>query len=83
MKKAILTVLMVLMLVIPAYAADGESIPDTPHDETQFVVSTWEELQTAVANGWIADRADFIPDAIISRGELEQLINSVLNLYRV
>ena len=45
----------------------------------------WAEqaIQTAVANGWIADRADFIPDAVISRGELEQLINSVLNLYQV
>lgn len=44
----------------------------------------WAEkaIQTAVANGWIADRADFIPDAVISRGELEQLINSVLVLYR-
>lgn len=44
----------------------------------------WAEqaIQTAVANGWIADRADFIPDAIISRGQLEQLINSVLVLYR-
>lgn len=44
----------------------------------------WAEqaIQTAVANGWIADRADFIPDAVISRGEQEQLINSVLKLYR-
>ena len=46
--------------------------------------SGWAEqaIQTAVANGWIADRADFTPDAIISRGQLEQLINSVLALYR-
>ena len=41
-----------------------------------------QAIQTAVANGWIEDRADFIPDAVISRGELEQLINSVLKLYR-
>lgn len=48
MKKVILTVLMVLVLVIPAYAMDEESIPDTPQDETQFLISTWEELQAAV-----------------------------------
>ena len=45
----------------------------------------WAEqaIQTAVAYGWIEDSADFTPDAVISRGQLEQLINSVLNLYRV
>lgn len=48
MKKAILTVLMTLLLVIPAYAMDGEFILDTLQDEAQFVVSTWEELQAAV-----------------------------------
>ena len=48
MKKAILTVLTALMLVIPAYAAEEESIPDAPQDEVPFVVSTWEELQIAV-----------------------------------
>ena len=43
----------------------------------------WAEqaIQTAVARGWIEDRADFIPNAIISRGQLEQLINGVLALY--
>lgn len=41
-----------------------------------------QAIQTAVANGWIEDRADFIPDAVIGRGELAQLINSVLALYR-
>lgn len=39
-------------------------------------------MQTAVALGWIADSTDFNPDAIISRGELVQLVNSVLELYR-
>lgn len=39
-------------------------------------------IQTAVANGWIEDSAEFNPDAIISRGQLEQLINGVLTLYR-
>ena len=44
----------------------------------------WAEqaIQTAVALNWIEDRADFIPDDVISRGQLEQLINSVLALYR-
>lgn len=44
----------------------------------------WAEqaIQTAVANGWIKDRADFNPDAVIGRGELAQLINDVLALYR-
>lgn len=46
--------------------------------------SGWAQgaIQTAVANGWIEDRADFTPDAVISRGELVQLVNSVLELYR-
>ena len=44
----------------------------------------WAEqaIQTAVANGWIEDSVDFIPNAVISRGQLEQLINGVLALYR-
>lgn len=44
----------------------------------------WAEqaIQTAVARGWIEDRADFTPDAVIGRGELAQLINNVLALYR-
>ena len=41
-----------------------------------------QAIQTAVANSWIKDRADFTPDTIISRGQLEHLINSVLALYR-
>lgn len=41
-----------------------------------------EAIQTAVALDWIEDSADFDPDAIISRGELVQLVNSVLELYR-
>lgn len=41
-----------------------------------------QAIQTAVANGWIEDRTDFTPDAVISRGQLEQLINGVLALYR-
>lgn len=39
-------------------------------------------LKTAVALGWIEDSAAFRPDAVISRGELMQLVNSVLALYR-
>ena len=57
-----------------------------PQDYTlqHIQYSGWatQAIQTAVANGWIVDRADFTPDAVISRGELEQLINSVLELYR-
>ncbi len=41
-----------------------------------------QAIQTAVANGWIKDRADFNPDSVIGRGELTQLINGVLALYR-
>ena len=41
-----------------------------------------EAIQTAVALNWIEDRADFVPDAVIGRGELAQLINNVLVLYR-
>lgn len=41
-----------------------------------------DAVQTAVALGWITDSADFDPDAIVSRGELVQLINSVLAMYR-
>lgn len=39
-------------------------------------------LKTAVALGWIEDSAAFSPDAIISRGELVELVNGVLALYR-
>ncbi|RKJ41097.1 S-layer homology domain-containing protein [Acutalibacter sp. 1XD8-33] len=46
--------------------------------------SGWAQgaIQTAVALNWIEDNADFTPDAVISRGELVQLVNSVLELYR-
>ena len=45
--------------------------------------SGWAQgaIQTAVALGSIEDSADFTPDAVISRGQLEQLINGVLALY--
>ena len=71
MRKAILIVLTMLMLVIPAYAMDEESIPDTPQDEAQFVVSTWEELQVAVDNAedgdtiTLADGFIQIPNGVI------------------
>lgn len=42
-----------------------------------------QAIQTAVALDWIKDRADFDPDAVIGRGELAELINSVLELYRI
>lgn len=41
-----------------------------------------DAVQTAVALGWITDSAEFNPDAIISRGALVQLVNSVLEMYR-
>lgn len=41
-----------------------------------------DAVQTAVALGWIEDSAEFNPDAIISRGALVQLVNSVLEMYR-
>jgi predicted outer membrane repeat protein len=41
-----------------------------------------DAVKTAVALGWIEDSADFNPDAIISRGELVQLVNGMLEMYR-
>lgn len=41
-----------------------------------------QAIQTAVAYGWIEDSAVFAPDAVISRGQLETLINGVLAQYR-
>lgn len=41
-----------------------------------------QAVQTAVAYGWIEDSVAFAPNAVISRGQLEELINSVLALYR-
>ena len=50
MKKAILTVLMVLVLVIPAYAAEGAPATDQSIQQEQepVVVATLDELQTAI-----------------------------------
>lgn len=39
-------------------------------------------IETAVSLGWIEDNHEFVPDAIIQRGELVSLFNSVLGLYR-
>ena len=46
--------------------------------------SSWAEqaIQTAVALDWIRDSTALTTDAVISRGQMEQLINSVLALYR-
>lgn len=41
-----------------------------------------DAVQTAVALGWITDSAEFNPDDIISRGQLVDLVNSVLAMYR-
>ena len=50
MKKAILIVLMALMLVIPAYAAEGDVATDQPIQQEQepVVVASLEELQAAI-----------------------------------
>ncbi|WP_304584935.1 S-layer homology domain-containing protein [Acutalibacter muris] len=54
MRKTILIVLMVLVLVIPAYAAEGEAATDQPiqqeqeQDKEPVIVSSLEELQAAV-----------------------------------
>ena len=50
MKKAILIVLMALMLVIPAYAAEGDAATDQPIQQEQepVVVATLGELQAAI-----------------------------------
>lgn len=40
-----------------------------------------EAIQTAVALEWIEDSSMFNPDAVISRGELVDLINAVLGRY--
>lgn len=54
MRKAILTVLTMLMLIVPAYAAEGENelIMDQPiqqeQDEKPVEVSTLEELRAAI-----------------------------------
>ena len=54
MRKAILTVLMALVLVIPAYAAEGDAATDQPiqqeqeQDKEPVVVATLEKLQAAI-----------------------------------
>lgn len=54
MRKAILIVLMVLVLVIPAYAAEGEAATDQPiqqeqeQDKEPVMVSSLEGLQAAI-----------------------------------
>lgn len=40
-----------------------------------------EAIQTAVSLEWIGDNSTFNPNAIISRGELVDLINAVLERY--
>lgn len=41
-----------------------------------------EAIQTAVALGRVEDSSMFNPDAVISRGELVDLINTVLEQYQ-
>lgn len=41
-----------------------------------------QAVQTAVAYGWIEDSMTIKPDALISRGQLEELLNYVLVQYR-
>ncbi|MDY3984154.1 S-layer homology domain-containing protein [Dysosmobacter sp.] len=41
-----------------------------------------EAVQSAVAYGWLEDSADFNADAVVSRGELVEFINGILELYR-
>ena len=50
MRKAILTVLMALVLAIPAYAVGGEAPTDQPIQQEQepVVVASLEELQAAI-----------------------------------
>lgn len=40
-----------------------------------------EAIQTAIALGWIEDSSIFNPNDIISRGELVDFINTVLEQY--
>jgi len=41
-----------------------------------------DSIQTAVALGWIRDSAEIVPDALITRGQMADLINLVLELSR-
>lgn len=54
------------------------------HTLQHIQYSGWAQgaIETAVALGWIEDNAGFNPDAVIGRGELVQLVNRVLALYR-
>lgn len=53
------------------------------YDLQQIQCDGWAKtaIQTAVALNWIEDGADFNPNASISRGELVELINGVLEKY--
>ncbi len=46
--------------------------------------SGWAQdaVATAVALGWIADSAEFDPDSLITRGQLVEFVNGVLEQYR-
>ncbi len=87
--KRIFCVLLVCALLFSggtsAIAAD--SIDDSGQQQGQeqqstVTVGTLEELQAAVALGWIADSAEFDPDALITRGQLVEFINGVLEQCR-
>lgn len=41
-----------------------------------------DSIQTAVALGWIRDSAEIVPDALITRGQMADLVNLVLELSR-
>lgn len=74
MRKAILTVLMALVLVIPAYATEGEAPTGQPiHQEQEsVVVATLDELQTAID---VAEDGDTIAlDATIKMLDGDALI---------
>lgn len=43
----------------------------------------YNAIKTAVSLKWIEDQPNFDADAVISRGEFVELVNHVLNLYRV
>ncbi len=41
-----------------------------------------DAIQTAVALGWIRDSAEIVPDALITRGQMADLVNLVLEQSR-
>ena len=64
MKKVILCVLTALMLVIPAYAAEGDAAMDQPIQQEPVVVASLDELQAAIdaaEDGGFIYIADTIP----------------------